>query len=141
MYPGLPIQQVSDLKTILFHQFPQYWKSKHEFESVWKTCVESLGLTSRRMNSFNSCQRFSMGLRSGDSAGVLHQLMLGVIILHEFVTIRKACLDEGKQRLTKYLYVQLLFHYPFENTISCSPSFTDSGPNVDFRWMLGSAKE
>ena len=27
------------------------------------------------MYSFNSCQRFSMGLRSGDSGGVCHQLI------------------------------------------------------------------
>ena len=33
-----------------------------------------LGLISRRMYSLSSCHRFSMRLRSGDSAGVFHQL-------------------------------------------------------------------
>ena len=37
-------QEVNELKTVLFHQFPQYWKSKHEFESMRKACVESVGL-------------------------------------------------------------------------------------------------
>ena len=30
----------------------------------------------RRLYSFNSCHKFSMGLQSGDSAGVLHQFTL-----------------------------------------------------------------
>lgn len=34
-----------------------------------------VGLTSRLINSLSSCHRFSMGLRSGDSAGVFHQLI------------------------------------------------------------------
>ena len=34
------------------------------------------GLISLRMNSFNSCHKFSIGLQSGDSGGVCHQLML-----------------------------------------------------------------
>ena len=32
-----------------------------------------LGFASLRINSFNSCQRFSIGFKSGDSAGVRHQ--------------------------------------------------------------------
>lgn len=34
-----------------------------------------VGLTSRWMNSFSSCHKFSMGLKSGDSGGVFHQLI------------------------------------------------------------------
>ena len=39
-----------------------------------------LGFTSLWINSFNSCQRFSIGFRSGDSGGVRHQLMLFFVI-------------------------------------------------------------
>ena len=39
-----------------------------------KSCFV-FGLASLLMNSFISCHRFSMGLQSGDSAGVFHQLM------------------------------------------------------------------
>ena len=35
-----------------------------------------VGLASLHMNYFSSCQRFSMGFISGDSAGVRHQLIL-----------------------------------------------------------------
>ena len=41
------------------------------------------GFTSRRMYSLSSCQRFSIGFKSGDSAGVLHQLI--------FFSCRKFC--------------------------------------------------
>ena len=34
-----------------------------------------VGFTSRLRNSFNSCQRFSMGFMSADSGGVFHQLI------------------------------------------------------------------
>ena len=34
------------------------------------------GFTSLRLNSLSSCQRFSMGFKSGDSAGVFYQLIL-----------------------------------------------------------------
>jgi len=30
--PG-PVKEVNKLKIVLFRQFPQYWKAKHEFES------------------------------------------------------------------------------------------------------------
>ena len=48
------------------------------------------GLTSLLTYSFNSCQRFSIGLRSGDSAGVFHQL-IELSRNHSFV-ILAACL-------------------------------------------------
>ena len=35
-----------------------------------------LGLTLRQIYSFSSCHKFSIGLRSGHSAGVFHQLTL-----------------------------------------------------------------
>ena len=51
VYPGLPVQEVGELKIILFCQFPQYWKAKHEYESVWKTVVESVGQACKRLRS------------------------------------------------------------------------------------------
>lgn len=42
-------------------------------------CLSSslfLGLTSLRKYSFNSCQRFSIGFKSGDSGGVFHHVIL-----------------------------------------------------------------
>ena len=36
----------------------------------------SWGFTSRQMYSFNSCHKHSIGLQSGDSGGVFHQLIL-----------------------------------------------------------------
>ncbi len=50
-FPGLPISEVNTLKTVLFRQFPQYWRSKHEFESVWKSCVDSVGQACKRLRS------------------------------------------------------------------------------------------
>ena len=43
--------------------------------STVSSCLH-FGLISLRMNSFNSCHKFSIGLQSGDSGGVCHQLML-----------------------------------------------------------------
>ena len=41
------------------------------------------GLISCLRNSFNSCQRFSIGFKSGDSGGVFHQLI--------FLSVRNLC--------------------------------------------------
>ena len=48
------------------------------FQNRWMPEISSdfvFGLTSHLINSFNSCQRFSIGLASGDSGGVFHQLI------------------------------------------------------------------
>ena len=60
-----------------------------------------LGLISCRMYPLSSCHRFSMGLKSGDSAGVFHQFrlvlqplfchvwrVLWVIVLHKFMPLQ-----------------------------------------------------
>ena len=52
--PGLPIAEVNELKTIIFRQFPQYWRAKHEFESVWKTIVDCVGQACKRLR----CKQF-----------------------------------------------------------------------------------
>ena len=48
-----------------------------------------LGFTSRRIYSFNSCQRFSIGFKSGDSAGVFHQLIS--LFSKKSLAIRDVC--------------------------------------------------
>jgi len=49
--PGLPVKEVNKLKIVLFRQFPQYWKAKHEFESVWKIIVDCVGQACKRLRS------------------------------------------------------------------------------------------
>lgn len=44
-------------------------------DSFHKLLLVLLGFISRRKNSLSSCQRFSIGFRSGDSGGVFHQLI------------------------------------------------------------------
>ena len=73
-----------------------------------------LGLTSRRIYSFNLCHMFSIGFASGDSGGVLnieqpmnivvmHELlyklrcMFRIIILHETMSIGKTSLKKGSK--------------------------------------------
>ena len=72
---------------------------------LMSSCLRVFGLTTLRWYSFSSCQRFSIRLISGDSAGVLHQLipfafihaaaylvyMFRVIIHHQPVTARIQC--------------------------------------------------
>ena len=48
------------------------------FQKFLIPCTSSslfLGFTSRLINSFISCHKFSMGLASGDSGGVTHQIL------------------------------------------------------------------
>ena len=40
-----------------------------------KSSSLDVGLTSLLISFFNSCQRFLIGFRSGDSGGLVHQLM------------------------------------------------------------------
>ena len=34
--PGLPAEELLELKQILFHLFPKLWGSRHEFEPLWR---------------------------------------------------------------------------------------------------------
>ena len=40
--PGLPLAELKEIKNIIFNLFPQYSNSQHEFESLWKKCIESI---------------------------------------------------------------------------------------------------
>ena len=48
-FPALPIVELNELKTVVFQQFPIYWNSKHEFEGVWKDCVDGVGQACKRL--------------------------------------------------------------------------------------------
>jgi hypothetical protein len=41
--PGLPIVELQQLKQTFFIQFPEYWRSPHEFEPLWSTATISIG--------------------------------------------------------------------------------------------------
>ena len=42
-YPTLPTDELNELKQTLFSQFPKYWSSPVEFESLWRECAEAIG--------------------------------------------------------------------------------------------------
>lgn len=48
-HPGLPVNELSQLKQVLFMQFPQFWPSPIEFEPLWKDCVDSIGQACKRL--------------------------------------------------------------------------------------------
>ena len=50
-FPGLPCTELRQLKETIFQLFPQFWKNPAEFESVWCTCVESIGQACKRLRS------------------------------------------------------------------------------------------
>ena len=41
--PGLPRAELSELKKLLFLQFPNFWHSKQQFEPNWKLCIDAVG--------------------------------------------------------------------------------------------------
>lgn len=47
--PGLPATELMELKRMLFKQFPQLWAARHEFEPLWKVCVEAIGQACKRL--------------------------------------------------------------------------------------------
>ena len=47
--PGLPAAELMELKRILFRLFPKLWGSRHEFEPLWKTCVDAIGQGCKRL--------------------------------------------------------------------------------------------
>ena len=54
--PGLPSVELGELKIALFRSFPQYWSNPAEFESLWGTCIESLGQACKRLRKLNPSQ-------------------------------------------------------------------------------------
>ena len=51
--PGLPAEELQQLKNALFMQFPDYWKTPHEFEPLWKEATSSIGQACKRFRRSN----------------------------------------------------------------------------------------
>ena len=49
--PGLPRAELSELKKLLFLQFPNFWHSKQQFEPIWKLCIDAVGQLCKRERS------------------------------------------------------------------------------------------
>jgi len=48
-YPALPVQELQELKQLLFGLFPEFWKNPAEFEPTWSLCSEAIGQKCKRL--------------------------------------------------------------------------------------------
>ena len=53
-YPGLPVEELMQLKHAVYMQFPQYWNSPQEFEPLWTKCKAAIGQACKRLRSNNN---------------------------------------------------------------------------------------
>ena len=54
-YPALPVNELNELKQLIFSMFPAYWNSPIEFESkIWNICANSIGQLCKRLRSMNN---------------------------------------------------------------------------------------
>ena len=58
-FPGLPLQELQDLKNFLFKQFAV---TPMEFESVWKSCCTSIGQACKRLREKKMCAPVQPGV-------------------------------------------------------------------------------
>lgn len=49
--PGLPRKELFQIKQALFDLFPSYWKNSEDFETIWATCIDSIGQACKRLRS------------------------------------------------------------------------------------------
>lgn len=49
--PGLPLDELHQLKQALYMQFHQFWQSPQEFEPLWKTATGAIGQSCKRLRS------------------------------------------------------------------------------------------
>ena len=49
LYPGLPQKELLQIERTIFNLFPQYWGSQVEFEGLWKSCVEAIQQSCKRL--------------------------------------------------------------------------------------------
>ena len=47
--PGLPIQELNELKQAIFSKFPQFWSNAVEFEEIWVHCTDAIGQLCKRL--------------------------------------------------------------------------------------------
>ena len=117
------------------------------------SCCLVVGLTSLRTNSLSSCQRFSIGLRSGDSGTVFHQFMplsskklsqnrtmFRVIILHKLVAVREFVTDKGEQANSKDFNIQWGIHCTLKDYYISRSFQTNACPHMYFDGMLSPTK-
>ncbi len=50
-YPALPREELYELKTTLFRQFPKFHKCPANFEALWKKCMTSIEQACKRLRS------------------------------------------------------------------------------------------
>ena len=106
------------------------------------------GFTFDSRYNFSSCQTFSIGLRSGLSGGVRHQLMsclskkawahLGVfriIVLHKTM-VWQSLINEQNQSILKDVTIQIGLHYSLENTDFCGATPADASPDMNLKWVF-----
>ena len=108
-------------------------------------------LTFRRKFSFNSCHRFSIGLQSGDLAGVFHQLIpfsaknsdanLDVCLgsLHKTGrSVRIYFVKKWLQRRLQDVNIHSRIHLAFKNTDSRWSPHANASPHMYLHWVLRS---
>ena len=49
MIATVSVNELIELKKVMFTQFPQYWKNPVEFEPLWKKCLESVQQGCKRL--------------------------------------------------------------------------------------------
>ena len=110
------------------------------------------GFTTLLRCSFCLCQRFSIGLQSGNSGGIRHQYyslftkvllsssrhMFQIIILGKSVPTRVQCFNHGNQGLLQEVNVSHSIHAAFKNANSRSPFLAYGRPHMDLGWVLRS---
>ena len=48
-YPGLPTEEINQLKQTIFSLFPRYWSSPIEYEILWRDCADAVGQACKRI--------------------------------------------------------------------------------------------
>ena len=48
-HPGLPIEELNELKQAVFSKFPQFWPNPVEFEDIWTQCADAIGQLCKRL--------------------------------------------------------------------------------------------
>lgn len=49
--PALPLAELNELKQTLLMQFPKYWNSVQEFESLWIICCDAIGQAAKALRA------------------------------------------------------------------------------------------
>ena len=50
-HPALPIAELIELKQMMLMQFPKYWNSVQEFESLWLICSDAIGQAAKGLRT------------------------------------------------------------------------------------------